>query len=186
MSALVAERLATEATDEVGASEPGDADLVARARDGDRAAMGALFERYQSVVHGVLLASGSRTDVDDVVQDVFVVAMRKIGSLRDGEAFCAWLLTIARRKAVDAARRRRRWLVLRESHGAAREDGRADEILAVIRSLPEAYRETLVWRLVEGLSGPQIAARTGMTPGSVRVNLHRGMEMLRQALEDDA
>ena len=58
----------------------------------------------------------------------------------------------------------------------------ADEALRAIRHLPGAYRETLILRLVEGLSGPEIAALTGLTPSSVRVNLHRGMSQLRQAL----
>jgi RNA polymerase sigma-70 factor (ECF subfamily) len=56
-------------------------------------------------------------------------------------------------------------------------------ILEIVRSLPEAYRETLVMRLVEGLTGPEIAERTGLTPASVRVNLHRGMKLLREKLE---
>ena len=56
-------------------------------------------------------------------------------------------------------------------------------MLEIIRSLPEAYRETLVLRLVEGMNGPEIAARTGLTPASVRVNLHRGMKLLRRKLE---
>ena len=55
-------------------------------------------------------------------------------------------------------------------------------MLQLIRHLPEAYRETLMLRLVEGMSGPEIAERTGMTPGSVRVNLHRGITMLRERL----
>ena len=54
--------------------------------------------------------------------------------------------------------------------------------LDAVKSLPEAYRETLVLRLVEGLSGPEIAERTGLTPASVRVNLHRGMKLLREKL----
>ena len=58
----------------------------------------------------------------------------------------------------------------------------ADEALRAIRQLPEAYRETLILRLVEGLSGPEIANLTGLTPSSVRVNLHRGMTQLRQVL----
>jgi len=49
-------------------------------------------------------------------------------------------------------------------------------------SLSETYRETLILRLVEGMTGPEIAARTGMTHGSVRVNLYRGMEQLRAKL----
>jgi RNA polymerase sigma-70 factor (ECF subfamily) len=60
--------------------------------------------------------------------------------------------------------------------------GEATAILAAIRGLPEAYRETLILRLVEGFTGPEIAERTGLTAGSVRVNLHRGMQMLRERL----
>ncbi len=58
----------------------------------------------------------------------------------------------------------------------------AATILNAIRSLPDAYRETLVLRLVEGMTGPEIAALTGLTHGSVRVNLHRGMQQLRVIL----
>jgi RNA polymerase sigma-70 factor (ECF subfamily) len=58
----------------------------------------------------------------------------------------------------------------------------AEQILRTIASLPEAYRETLLLRLVEGLSGAEIASLTGLTTDSVRVNLHRGMEKLRDAL----
>jgi RNA polymerase sigma-70 factor (ECF subfamily) len=56
-------------------------------------------------------------------------------------------------------------------------------VLEAIRSLPESYREPLILRLVEGMTGPEIAARTGLTPGSVRVNLHRGMQHLRASLK---
>jgi RNA polymerase sigma-70 factor (ECF subfamily) len=62
---------------------------------------------------------------------------------------------------------------------------RADAVLAAIRSLPGAYREPLVLRLVAGLTGPQIACCLGMTHGSVRVNLHRGMAMLREKLSEE-
>jgi len=55
-------------------------------------------------------------------------------------------------------------------------------VLDVIRGLPEAYRDTLLMRLVEGMSGQEIADRTGLAPGSVRVNLHRGMKLLRDKL----
>ena len=56
------------------------------------------------------------------------------------------------------------------------------QALFAIRTLPEAYRETLLLRLVEGLPGPEIARRTGLTHGSVRVNLCRGMKLLRARL----
>jgi RNA polymerase sigma-70 factor (ECF subfamily) len=60
--------------------------------------------------------------------------------------------------------------------------GEAAKVLAAIRSLPDAYKETLILRLVEGMTGPEIAERTGLTPGSVRVNLHRGMQQLRERI----
>ena len=56
-------------------------------------------------------------------------------------------------------------------------------ILDAVRSLPGAYRETLILRLVEGMTGVEIADRTGLTPASVRVNLHRGMKLLRERME---
>ena len=58
----------------------------------------------------------------------------------------------------------------------------ANEILDAIRSLPETYSETLILRLVEGMTGSEISEKTGLTPDSVRVNLHRGMKLLRQKL----
>jgi hypothetical protein len=65
--------------------------------------------------------------------------------------------------------------------GAPHPEGDALAVLSLIQRLPEAYRETLVLRLVEGMTGPEIAERTGLKPGSVRVNLHRGLQFLREA-----
>jgi RNA polymerase sigma-70 factor (ECF subfamily) len=69
-----------------------------------------------------------------------------------------------------------------EGRARSAPDAEALAILAVIRELPETYRETLLLRLVEGMTGPEIAERTGLTHGSVRVNLHRGMQLLREKL----
>lgn len=69
--------------------------------------------------------------------------------------------------------------------GGAQEHS-AVAILKAIRSLSEAYRETLILRLVEGMTGPEIASRTGMTHGAVRVNLYRGMQQLRAVLRSRA
>jgi RNA polymerase sigma-70 factor (ECF subfamily) len=161
-----------------------DARLVAAVRNGDRAAFGLLYEKHARMIHGVLLAHVPYADADDLVQDVFLAALRKLGSLREPAAFAGWLLAIARNRANDFHRRSRASDELpKEILGSSgKEDREARAALEAVRSLPEAYRETLVLRLVEGMTGPEIAARTGLTPGSVRVNLHRGMKQLRERL----
>lgn len=160
--------------------------LVEGARQGHGGAMDALYRRFAPVVHGVLLGYVQPADADDLTQDVFETALQRLGELREAAAFPGWIVSIARRAALDA-RRRRTPVTGVEIEGTAfvatHEDRLdAERSLAAIRALPEAYRETLMLRLVEGLNGPEIAARTGLTPGSVRVNLHRGMAMLREAL----
>jgi RNA polymerase sigma-70 factor (ECF subfamily) len=163
--------------------------VVKAAREGDHSAFGRLYDRFAPMVHGILLARVPAGEVDDLVQDVFLLAFTRIGSLRQEAAFGGWLAAIARNRAVDFYRRPREVTETadQESHEPIPRDARRDEaanVLEAIRTLPEAYRETLILRLVEGMTGPEIAARTGLTPGSVRVNLHRGMQQLRRVLGD--
>lgn len=169
-----------------------DAGLVKSARHGDRAAFGRLYDRYARMVHGVLLAKVPFQEVNDLVQDVFLTALRRLQTLREPESFGAWLAAIARNRASDYHRHSLPQdplgnddlptLRLAVGNGADGDRTLASKVLDVIKSLPDAYRETLILRLVEGMTGPEIAARTQMTPGSVRVNLHRGMQQLRAKL----
>jgi len=171
--------------------------LAARAKSGDRAAFALLYERFAPTVHGVLLAAAPRDEASDLVQEVFLLALRAIARLEDPSSVGPWLVTIARNRARDAHKSRRPMGAIAdpaelaadsalETPGARPEnldeEGEARRALDAVRSLPEAYRETLILRLVEGLSGHEIATRTGMTHGSVRVNLHRGMKLLREKL----
>jgi RNA polymerase sigma-70 factor (ECF subfamily) len=158
--------------------------LVESARRGDRAAFAALYAQFARTVHGILLARVPRNDVEDLVQDVFLSAMERLSGLREPAAFGGWLAAIARNRAVDYLRRAPRTTEFVEDRASTDGDpAEALAILAIVRSLPEAYRETLTLRLVEGMTGPEIALRTGLTEGSVRVNLHRGMKQLREQLE---
>lgn len=167
-----------------------DTQLVEAARQGDRSAFGQLYDRYARMVHGILLGRVPWNQVDDLVQDVFLLALPRLSSLRDSKRFGAWLAAIARNRANDYHRQSMNEVELTEdfsnveavqsTKGAPGAETIA--ILGIVRSLPETYRETLLLRLVEGMTGPEIAARTGLTPGSVRVNLHRGMQQLREKL----
>ena len=163
-----------------------DAALVASVRAGDREAYGQLYDAYSRMVHGILLARVPYGEVDDLVQDVFLVALRKIDSLRDANLFGPWLAMITRNRAMDFHRRSRDTTELSDDLPAANvtaPEAEANEVLTLIRMLPEAYREPLILRFVEGMTGPEIAERTGLAAASVRVNIHRGMKLLREKLE---
>jgi RNA polymerase sigma-70 factor, ECF subfamily len=159
---------------------------IRAAIEGDRDAFGELYVRYARMVHAILLARVPPGDAEDLVQDVFMSAMRQLRRLRTAAAFRGWLGAIARNRAIDYHRESRERVPLDEAaERTAGSDGNPDAflVMAAIRALPEAYRETLIMRLVEGMTGPEIAERTGLTPDSVRVNLCRGMKMLRGRLE---
>lgn len=172
-----------------GEAGESNAALVGRAIAGDRAAFGRLFRLFAPMVHGILLARVPSREARDLMQDVFVQALERLATLREPDAFGGWLAMIARNRATDFHRREhhRRAAPLADEDVAVRDPDRAqaEELLAHIRALPAAYSETLVLRLVEGMSGPEIAARVGITPDSVRVNLHRGMALLRRRIGEE-
>jgi len=161
--------------------------LVLAAVSGDRRAFAELHARYAKMVHAILLARLPAADAEDQVQEVFLLAWTRLSQLDDAQVFSSWLATIARNRAVDYYRRIRPTEPLFDSmpddHAATSTDiAEVHNVLAAIKHLPEAYRETLLMRLCEGMSGPEIAELTGLEPGSVRINLHRGMKLLRDAL----
>jgi RNA polymerase sigma-70 factor (ECF subfamily) len=121
--------------------------------------------------------------VNDLAQQVFLQAWRRLHALRDPLALGGWLRQIAMHQSADHLRRAHYTEELDANTARAPDEREPWFLLAEVRRLPEAYRETLVMRFVEGLTGPEIAELTGLTPGSVRVNLHRGVEMLRARLK---
>lgn len=162
--------------------EPSLRSLVVASRGGDRDAFAVIYARFHRAVHSVLLSRVRFADCADLVQDVFLIAWQRLPSVREPDAFPGWLMSIARNRATDHVRKPR---LVEETIEASQDPvpaADARKILDAIRELPEAYREALLMRLVEGMGGPEIAEATGLTPGSVRVNLHRGMKLLRERL----
>jgi RNA polymerase sigma-70 factor (ECF subfamily) len=163
--------------------EPIEQTIVRAVLEGENDRFGRLYEMYAPLVHGVLLARVPRDEVDDLVQDIFMHALRKLHTLRNPTAFGPWIAMIARNRAMDFHRASRETVEVEENTAVAKPTNRtAYEVLDFIRQLPDAYRETLVLRFVEGMTGPEIAVRTGLTPASVRVNLHRGVKLLREKM----
>src|SRR5947199_3112310 len=163
--------------------QPVEVMLVKAVLDGEQDRFARLYEMYAPMVHGILLARIPRDEVDDLVQDIFLHALKKLHMLRNAASFGPWIAMIARNRAMDFYRNSRETVEVTEQMAVDGPPNRTGkEILDLIRRLPEAYRETLALRFVEGMTGPEIAARTGLTPASVRVNLHRGMKMLREKI----
>jgi RNA polymerase sigma-70 factor (ECF subfamily) len=159
--------------------------LVRAAQSGRRDAFAVLYERFAGYVYAILIVRVSAQEAADLVQDVFLRALERLGSLRDPRAFAGWLAAIARNTATDLRRRPLMTDELPDTPSTAldphvRLDAR--RALDAIRRLPEAYRETLSLRFVQGMTGPEIARITGLTPESVRVNLSRGFKLLRAEL----
>jgi RNA polymerase sigma-70 factor (ECF subfamily) len=176
-----------------------DHELVCAAGGGDPHAFEQLHRRYRSVVEGVVRAEArAHSDVEDIVQEVFVRAWAKLSSLRDPGLFRPWLLQIARRAIVDHYR-----------HGARRPPLTNDDEIALgtlasdLPTAPEVVElrdlARTVERGIEGLSrrdatalslaihfgfGPsEIGEALGITPGNAKVVLHRARKRLRDQIE---
>jgi RNA polymerase sigma-70 factor, ECF subfamily len=164
-----------------------ETDVAARvhaAVRGDAQAQAWLYRRFLPWVHGLLLSRRPAV-ADELAQDCFATAFQRLHQLREPAHFGAWIGAIARhqRGAEPAGEEPIEFADAVAAHDAdPAQHVEALRMLAAIRALPDAYRETMTLRLVEGLGGPEIAELTGLAPGSVRVNLHRGMRLLRAAL----
>lgn len=166
---------------------------VARAMRGDRIAFAKLWEENAPALQGILRSMVDRQEAGDLLQEVALRAWRGVAEIREPGSFSPWLHTIARNvgRGWLAARPESSGVNLNEAvdedlatdRGGPGERSGAGEIIDAIGRLPSAYREPLTLRLVHELTGPEISRRTGLTPGSVRVNLCRGMKMLRDRLD---
>lgn len=162
---------------------------VAQANDGSQEACTWLYRRFLPLVHGLLLARHRPAIADELTQECFALAFQRLKQLREPAHFGAWIATIARHLRNPDRPTAEPLDDPLDDHFDVH-DPRADpsrhaeatRLLEAIRSLPECYAETLALRLVEGMSGAEIAQLTGLTPDSVRVNLHRGMRKLRELL----
>ena len=183
------------------APESEDAALLRRMAAGDEQALGALYDRWQAVVHGVVARMVRQPDdVEDVVEEVFWQAWRQASRFDPTRgAVHSWLLTIARSRALDRVRslRRRREEPLEGDDGrvvtqqvAAGDPGldaeaseRRSIVVAALADLPAEQREALELGYFGGLSQTEIAERTGQPLGTVKTRMRLAMQKLRSQLQ---
>jgi len=173
--------------------ETTDGELVRAALEGQTRAFGILVSRYMRPAYLVALSiTGNPEDAEDVSQEAFLVALKRLGDCRDVERFGGWFLTIVRNRARNLLRRER----LRRSEeltpeispgpGGPAEDLKRLEIREQLENglvgLSEVRREVLLLHDLEGWKHREIAERLGIPDGTVRSHLHFARKHLRDQL----
>lgn len=170
-------------------------DVVRRARDGDSLSFAQLVELYQPLVFRWALGLvRSRDDAEEVTQDAFVIAWRKLSTFRGDGTLDAWLYRITRRLAIRARRRRIRVLGViprfKSSPSVYITDpgGRVDDarLLALVdaaaKALPPRQRELFELCDLQGLAPQEAAELIGLKPVAARASLFKARAALRQAI----
>jgi RNA polymerase sigma-70 factor, ECF subfamily len=189
---------AEPASPPVPATPPGDAftdeTLVARARDGDTRAFEALVRRYQAPIYRLAVRMlNDAAEAEDVTQEVFVTAWRRLPGVQDGKAVRAWLYRIATNRCLNILRARKPTAPLQEetvpaASPAASPEARAEahERLVALRAalgqLTAEQRACWLLREVEELSYAEIAGILHTTPQAVRGRLARARAELGEAM----
>ncbi len=176
----------------MSATAPRTDDLVRRAQGGDRGAFEQLYRRQVGRVHALCLRmAGDPIAAEELTQEVFVRAWRKLGSFRGDSAFGTWLHSLAVREVLGDRRtnvRRLARVVPVEDPATLPGAGRRQSPAAALDlerclgALPERARQVFVLHDVEGYRHTEIARLMGTTEGTSKGQLHRARKLLREAL----
>ena len=175
---------------------PSDAELVEEARGGSSKAMDVLLDRYWATARAVAYQRLRRwDDAEEAAQEAFVLAFRKLGSLRSPERFGGWLFTIVQRSCVESVRRKARRPqpiseieVMGEHEDAADAAGASDrelrsEIMSAIDELPDRYRPVVLLRYGQDMPVKEIGRTLGLPLGTVVSQMFRANRILRTRLK---
>ncbi len=173
---------------------PPDGDLIEAWRDGDEAAAAALVRRHATPLARFLSAAGAAEDVDDLVQETFLRAFRRIETFKGASSFRTWLMTIGSNILKDAWRRRSRRPVVAledreivdqasDPQSEAVAEDLAARLGACVRNLPRLQRDVFLLRAQQGMQYEEIAGALGTTPGAARVHYHHAIKRLKALLK---
>ncbi len=174
--------------------------LIQRSQRGDQAAFECLVQRTARLVYSrIYLDTADAHQAEDLTQEVYMTAWKSIRQLDRPRGFRSWLLAIARNAVVDSGRRQSRKkragapagsddVLLRIPSAEPPPDvllehsERREQVLTMLRALPEDYRLALSLRYIGGLDHEAIQRQMGISNGSLRGLLGRGLAMLRQEM----
>ncbi len=183
------------AEDDRSDASPPDGALVERVRSGDTRAFELLVRRHLGVAHGVArrTVGGSHDDADDVVQEAFITALKRIDDLADPERFRGWFLTIVRNRAHNF----REYQAVRtgsplddvvpvassdDPSRRVEESELREELEAAMGDLTDLQRGVFRRHDLEGWDHGEIADDLGISRGSSRFHLHVARKALRKRL----
>jgi RNA polymerase sigma-70 factor, ECF subfamily len=180
--------------------EPSDEQLMARVKDADEGALAALYRRHTPLLRTIVCrVINNDTDTDDLIQEVFCEVWRQAAhySEEKGKAL-GWLVTLARRRAIDKLRKKQAYQRAEERllaeterdpghyvHGVeedAAASDRAEILHRVINHLPDAQRDALTLAFYRGMSQREIAAYTGIPLGTIKTRLELAVRKVRSAI----
>lgn len=180
------------------ATGPSDEQLMLLIQQGDEAALATLYRRHTAILRTVIArVVHIDADVDDLIQELFLEAWKRAQTYDETKGkVLGWLITMARRRAIDRVRRRQAYARAEERlrlqtdpnavHDHVEEDATASERTAMLRealaTIPDAQREALQMAFYQGLSQRQIAAKTGVPLGTIKTRLELAVRKLRVTL----
>ena len=178
------------------------------ARNEYRREFDALVERYHKQAYNIAYRmAGNHADAEDLTQEAFIRAFRFFGQYRRELPFDSWLYKIMSNVFIDRLRRKPKAKIRSLDQPVVTEEGEAqfdvadtaigpEEVVlsremdgciqAALDTLPEAFRLTVIYADIEGLSYEEIAEATSTNIGTVRSRLHRGRRLLRNKLKSCA
>jgi RNA polymerase sigma-70 factor (ECF subfamily) len=189
-----------------GTGSDDEARLVRRSQAGDRAAFEQLVRRTARLVYArAFMETADRDRAEDVVQETFLLAWRRIGQVTEPAGFRAWLTTVTRTVAADMRRRESRKKRSGPRAAQPHEESafdvpdsspapdeamerreQRDRLLGMLRRLPDEYSLPITLRYIAGADYDTIGRQLGLSNGSLRGLLNRGMAKLRELMGKDA
>ena len=177
---------------------PDDRQIIQAVLNGDSERFGSLVVKYQDrLFNGVARMLGNASDADDVLQDTFLQAFRKLSTFREDSSFYTWVYRIAINAAINLRRRQRRMLTLSDESqindrlvtdpelGPEKRLEHSDEVRELqdgLNQLSDEHRNILVLREINGMSYEDISELLDMPIGTVRSRLHRARLQLRDCM----
>ncbi|HEX8173821.1 MAG TPA: sigma-70 family RNA polymerase sigma factor [Pyrinomonadaceae bacterium] len=173
-----------------------DTELLRAIASGDSGALAELYDRYRSILFGLLLRIlHDSAEAEDVLQEVFIQTWRRASAFDEsrGKAF-TWLVTIARSRAIDRLRSRSAqertalraapdpWEKVSDASDDAVRSEEGERVRRALAEISEEQRQTLLLAYFEGLSQTEIAERTSTPLGTVKTRTRAGLLRLRELL----